>query len=65
MILRKGMSNEPKSGDKKTDRQEKLAAALRENLKRRKAAKRAVQGANRALKRKRQWMRLSFPAGAS
>ncbi len=45
MILRKGMSNEPKSGDKKTDRQEKLAAALRENLKRRKAAKRAVQGA--------------------
>ncbi len=47
MILRKGMSNEPKSGDKKTDRQEKLAAALRENLKRRKAAKRAAQGAEK------------------
>ena len=43
MILRKGMSNEPKPSDKKTDRQEKLAAALRENLKRRKAAKRATQ----------------------
>ena len=39
MILRKGMNNEPKPSDKKTDRQEKLAAALRENLKRRKAAK--------------------------
>ena len=38
------MSNVPKTGDKKTDRQEKLAAALRENLKRRKAAKRAAQG---------------------
>ena len=44
MILRKGMSNEPKPSDKKTDHQEKLAAALRENLKRRKAAKRAAQG---------------------
>jgi hypothetical protein len=33
------MSKAPKSTDKKTDRQEKLAAALRENLKRRKAAK--------------------------
>ena len=49
------MSNVPKTGDKKTDRQEKLAAALRENLKRRKAAKqegrkavkRAAQGADK------------------
>ncbi len=49
------MSNVPKTGDKKTDRQEKLAAALRENLKRRKAAKqesrkaakRAGQGADK------------------
>ena len=47
MILRKGMSNEPKPSDKKTDRQEKLAVALRENLKRRKAAKRAAQGAEK------------------
>ena len=41
------MSNEPKPSDKKTDRQEKLAAALRENLKRRKVAKRAAQGAEK------------------
>ena len=44
------MSNVPKTGDKKTDRQEKLAAALRENLKRRKAAKqegRKAQGADK------------------
>jgi len=37
------MSKTPKQNDKKTERQEKLAAALRANLKRRKAAKRAVQ----------------------
>ena len=41
------MSNEPKPSHKKTDRQEKLAAALRENLKRRKAAKRAALGAEK------------------
>ena len=41
------MSNVPKTGDKKTDRQEKLAAALRANLKRRKVAKRAAQGADK------------------
>ena len=41
------MSNVPKTGDKRTERQEKLAAALRENLKRRKAAKRAAQGAEK------------------
>jgi len=34
------MGDAPKSSDRKTDRQEKLAAALRANLKRRKAAKR-------------------------
>jgi hypothetical protein len=41
------MSKTPKSSDKKaadkTTRQEKLAAALRANLKRRKAAKRAAK----------------------
>ena len=42
------MSNVPNTGDKKTDRQEKLAAALRENLKRRKAAK---QESRKAAKR--------------
>ena len=41
------MSNEPKPSDKKPTRQEKLAAALRANLKRRKAAKRAAQGAEK------------------
>ena len=37
------MSKSPKTDDKKTVRQEKLAAALRANLKRRKAAKRAAR----------------------
>tara|TARA_B100000927_G_scaffold117899_1_gene95311 strand:+ start:414 stop:554 length:141 start_codon:yes stop_codon:yes gene_type:complete len=37
------MNKEPNTGDKKPTRQEKLAEALRANLKRRKAAKRATQ----------------------
>jgi hypothetical protein len=37
------MSKTPKSSDKKLDRQDKLAAALRANLKRRKAAKQAAK----------------------
>ena len=37
------MSKTPKSSANKTERQEKLAAALRANLTRRKAAKRAAK----------------------
>jgi len=36
------MSKTPSQADKKTERQQKLAAALRANRKRRKAAKRAT-----------------------
>ena len=43
------MSNVPKTGDKRTERQEKLAGALRENLKRRKAAKRFAQGTEQGI----------------
>jgi hypothetical protein len=39
------MSKTPNNSDKKTARQEKLAAALRANLKRRKAAKRTAETA--------------------
>ena len=41
------MSQKPNSNDKKTARQEKLAAALRANLHRRKAAKRAAMTARK------------------
>jgi hypothetical protein len=41
------MSEKPDPSDKKTARQEKLAAALRANLQRRKAAKRAATAAKK------------------
>jgi len=41
------MSEKPDSNAKKTARQEKLAAALRANLQRRKAAKRAASAAKK------------------
>ena len=41
------MSQKPDPNDKKSARQEKLAAALRANLQRRKAAKRAATAAKK------------------
>jgi len=46
------MSKTPKRNDKKTERQEKLAAALRANLHRRKAAKQESRKATKQESRK-------------